>query len=217
MAKRTAAHKSRTEKLENPNYSVSTTRLCVRNLPRTVDEPDLRTLVAGVAGGAKLIKQIKIVRDTERTVGGAPRSRGYGFAELRTHEAALAVLRRLNNNPGVWGAERRPIVEFALDDARKMQHHTKVQAWGSLSQQRAEAKAAKKNPAAAVAAAADHALDDELMSGPRAAGKRKRPAAETPAASAALAAAAAVGSRAGGGRGRAPHGAKRVQVGAAQH
>ncbi len=42
-----------------------------------------------------------------------------GFVEFAEHEHALVALRQLNNNPGTeWGRERRPIVEFAIDNVK---------------------------------------------------------------------------------------------------
>lgn len=39
--------------------------------------------------------------------------------EFAEHEHALVALRQLNNNPGTeWGRERRPIVEFAIDNVK---------------------------------------------------------------------------------------------------
>jgi nucleolar protein 4 len=49
---------------------------------------------------------------------GKPRSRGIGFVEFEEHEHALAALRALNNNPTTFTSQRRPIVEFAVEDAR---------------------------------------------------------------------------------------------------
>jgi len=36
--------------------------------------------------------------------------------ELSNHEHALCALRQLNANPDVFGKDRRPIVEFAIDN-----------------------------------------------------------------------------------------------------
>jgi RNA recognition motif-containing protein len=38
---------------------------------------------------------------------GLPKSRGFGFVEFSTHEAALAALRQINNNPLVFSAQVR--------------------------------------------------------------------------------------------------------------
>ena len=52
---------------------------------------------------------------------GKPRSRGFGFLQFEEHEAALAVVRELNNNPKYLKDERkRPIVMFAWQDAQAL-------------------------------------------------------------------------------------------------
>uniref|UniRef100_A0AAZ3R6P9 RRM domain-containing protein n=1 Tax=Oncorhynchus tshawytscha TaxID=74940 RepID=A0AAZ3R6P9_ONCTS len=48
------------------------------------------------------------------------RSLGYGFFQLQDHEHALKTLRHLNNNPDIYGNTKRPIVEFSLEDGRKL-------------------------------------------------------------------------------------------------
>ena len=57
---------------------------------------------------------------------GKPRSRGIGFVEFEEHEHALAALRTLNNNPEIFGKARRPIVEFAVEDARQVRKLERV-------------------------------------------------------------------------------------------
>ena len=42
---------------------------------------------------------------------------GYGFVEFTNHNNALAALRANNNNPDIFGADRRPIVEFSLENS----------------------------------------------------------------------------------------------------
>jgi nucleolar protein 4 len=69
--------------------------------------------------GKPVVQQVKIVRDKERMdLNGKARSKRYGFVEFVQHEHALAALRYLNNNPNIFGAASRPIVEFALEDQR---------------------------------------------------------------------------------------------------
>ena len=139
--KRTRAEKEKTEKLKNPNYRVSQYRLSVRNLPLSLTEKELRQICrehatekdveaagtgkAAGTGRSKFrgpkIRQVKIVRSNTRTdANGTPRSKRYGFVEFVTHESALRCLRSLNNNPSVFSKAERPIVEFALDDMRKL-------------------------------------------------------------------------------------------------
>ena len=127
MAKRKRAAEERAEKLRNPNISVSSTRLHFRNLPASLDEKELKRLcVAAVVArlGAQPVVRARLLRDPAKLdAAGAPRSRGLGFVDMASHEHALAALRHLNNNPTLFGANRRPIVEFALDDARAARQH----------------------------------------------------------------------------------------------
>ena len=127
MAKRKRAAEERAEKLRNPNISVSRTRLHFRNLPASLDEKELKRLcVAAVVErtGAQPVVRARLLKDpTKLDAAGAPRSRGLGFVDMASHEHALAALRHLNNNPTLFGANRRPIVEFALDDARAARQH----------------------------------------------------------------------------------------------
>lgn len=47
-------------------------------------------------------------------------SLGYAFVEFQEHEHALKALRHINNNPEIFGPQKRPIVEFSLEDRRKL-------------------------------------------------------------------------------------------------
>jgi nucleolar protein 4 len=197
MHRRADAHKRKKTLLGNPNYFVSKTRLCVRNLPRTLDDDkDFKQLVLeharnglrlGLAplaeddtvprrhqssskkddddddafdvfdpfrGGqvinddgsdksgkarrsskqdkalqlekilrtAVKVLQAKIVREK-----GTSKSKCFGFAEFEKHEHALASLRSLNNNPSVFGARNRPIVEFALENVNALKKLERLQ------------------------------------------------------------------------------------------
>lgn len=44
------------------------------------------------------------------------KSKGFGFLSFKRHDDALNVLRKLNNNPEVFSAGRRPIVSFSIED-----------------------------------------------------------------------------------------------------
>ena len=44
------------------------------------------------------------------------KSKGFGFVSFSRHEHALKALRKLNNNPKIFKADRRPIVEFAIEN-----------------------------------------------------------------------------------------------------
>ncbi|KAJ8903256.1 hypothetical protein NDN08_004365 [Rhodosorus marinus] len=133
LEKRRKAEKEKIKKLtSNPNIYVSKTRLNVRNLPLDVEVKALKQMFAK-AGNVPLkgITSCKIVRDEARKdSSGTPRSKGYGFISFAEHEAALNALRMVNNNPKALATyledsneahnERRLIVEFSLEDARKV-------------------------------------------------------------------------------------------------
>jgi nucleolar protein 4 len=128
MAKRRRAAEEKAAKLRNPNFSISRTRLSIRNLPASIGDQELKQLCVEAVQdrlGVRPAVQARILRDETRLDGsGAPRSRGMAFADMAVHEHALCVLRLLNNNPMVFGKERRPIVEFAISDARAARQHT---------------------------------------------------------------------------------------------
>ncbi|KAF1578763.1 UNVERIFIED_CONTAM: RNA-binding protein 28, partial [Eudyptes pachyrhynchus] len=119
MAKRARFEELKYQKLRDQNIFVSRTRLCVHNLPKAVDSARLRRLLLQVAGGggkALRIKECRVMRELR----GKGQSLGYAFVEFGEHEQALAALRSLNNNPRLFGAQKRPIVEFSLEDRRKL-------------------------------------------------------------------------------------------------
>lgn len=43
---------------------------------------------------------------------------GMGFLEFEKHDHAVACLRQLNNNPNAFTHDRRPIIEFAIDNVK---------------------------------------------------------------------------------------------------
>jgi len=170
LAKRLKAEQEKKRKLKNSNYFVSKTRLSIRNLPPTVDEKGLKELVINAIKkrlsnpasqesnleGAKqkiIIKQVKIQRSTDRLdTNGKPRSKGFGFVEFVHHPHALAALRQINNNPEYFGENRRPIVEFALENAnilklrvQKLQKSSAKSKLGISSEKQAEERGKDKN------------------------------------------------------------------------
>ncbi|KAJ2663265.1 RNA recognition motif-containing protein [Coemansia sp. RSA 1200] len=108
--------------LKNPNLYMSKTRLTVHNIPRSIDESDMRKAAIAAIGKFKQeikdkarqplskdemeegwdklprLVQVKVVRSKERVDSstGKARSMGYGFIEFSTHAHALACLRYLN-------------------------------------------------------------------------------------------------------------------------
>ncbi|EDO29400.1 predicted protein [Nematostella vectensis] len=48
---------------------------------------------------------------------GKGRPLGFAFIEFTNHKEALAALRATNNNPELFGPDRRPIVEFSIENS----------------------------------------------------------------------------------------------------
>lgn len=78
------------------------------------------------------VKKVLIIRSKDRLDStGRGRSMGYGFIEFTNHKDALAVLRVTNNNPAIFGPDRRPIVDFSIENSlvlkAKQRHVEKAQ------------------------------------------------------------------------------------------
>uniref|UniRef100_A0A7N9D578 RNA-binding protein 28 n=1 Tax=Macaca fascicularis TaxID=9541 RepID=A0A7N9D578_MACFA len=66
-------------------------------------------------------ERCRVMRDLKGVHGNMKgQSLGYAFAEFQEHEHALKALRLINNNPEIFGPLKRPIVEFSLEDRRKL-------------------------------------------------------------------------------------------------
>lgn len=123
MAKRERFELLKHQKLKNQNIFVSQTRLCLHNLPKAVDDKQLRKLLLAATRGETgvCIKECRVMRDLKAVNGKTKgQSLGYAFAEFQKHEHALRALRHINNNPEIFGPQKRPIVEFSLEDRRKL-------------------------------------------------------------------------------------------------
>ncbi|XP_057291454.1 RNA-binding protein 28-like [Hydractinia symbiolongicarpus] len=121
LKKREKALAEKKTKLKDPNYFVSTTRLCIRNLPLTTDANELRSALHKHASNEMKITDVKVMRSKDRKdQNGVPRSLGYAFVNVDTHEHALALLRATNNNPDVFTEKRRPIVEFSVESTKAL-------------------------------------------------------------------------------------------------
>ncbi|XP_021573187.1 RNA-binding protein 28 isoform X2 [Carlito syrichta] len=123
MAKRERFELLKHQKLKDQNIFVSRTRLCLHNLPKAVDDKHLRNLLLSATRGEKgvRVKECRVMRDLKGVHGNVKgQSLGYAFAEFQEHEHALRALRHINNNPEIFGPQKRPIVEFSLEDRRKL-------------------------------------------------------------------------------------------------
>lgn len=120
-SKRARAMEEAELKLKSPNFSVSATRLNVRNVPKSWDEDRLKKLfIDAVKRRATKenpkVVQAKILR--EKSTESLGPSKGIAFIEFKSHDHSLCALRELNNNPDIWGKDHRPIVEFAIDNVQ---------------------------------------------------------------------------------------------------
>ncbi|GJQ14645.1 hypothetical protein GpartN1_g6436.t1 [Galdieria partita] len=139
LQKRLALYEWKKQKVErNPNIVVSSTRLCVHQLPRAMTEKELRKLIQIVAkeeiannhmnlSSRKLLKNAFILRDSNRKLkDGSFRSTCRGFVQFTDPLIAEKCLQRLNRDSDILGTfhdewkGRRLIVEFALQDKRKL-------------------------------------------------------------------------------------------------
>ncbi|CAH9055312.1 unnamed protein product [Cuscuta europaea] len=139
MSKRKILHEKKMIKLKSPNFHVSRTRLIIYNLPKSMTDKELKKLcldaVTSRATKQKpMIRQIKFLEDIKRgKLVVKNHSRGVAFVEFTEHQHALVALRVLNNNPGTFGPEHRPIVEFSIDNVHTLLRHkerNQVQATG---------------------------------------------------------------------------------------
>ncbi|XP_068319819.1 uncharacterized protein [Pyrus communis] len=134
MLKRQMAERSKMSKLQSPNFHVSKTRIVIKNLPKSMNEKELKRLcIDAVTSRATkqkpFIRQIKFLEDVKKgKLNTKNHSRGAAFVEFTEHQHALVALRVLNNNPETFGPEHRPIVEFALDNVQKLKlRNAKIQ------------------------------------------------------------------------------------------
>ncbi|CAH8617767.1 unnamed protein product [Schistosoma rodhaini] len=123
LARRDALLREKKKKLTDPNYFISDVRLCLRNLPLHVSDDDLKSACMKFLkkGTDRRISECRIMRNLQP---GRQqyRSLGYGFVAFSNHENALNVLHGLNNNPNAFPpSNRRPIVEFSVENMRALQ------------------------------------------------------------------------------------------------
>uniref|UniRef100_A0A182JRA9 RRM domain-containing protein n=1 Tax=Anopheles christyi TaxID=43041 RepID=A0A182JRA9_9DIPT len=115
MAQRLRLEQRSNEILKNFNRFVARDRLTIHNIPETYTNADLRNMIINFTSHKP--RECRVMRDNKPSFGNATgRSRGYGFVSFVKHEIALEVLRKLNNNPGVFGKNNRPIVSFSIED-----------------------------------------------------------------------------------------------------
>jgi len=147
LAKRAQVERHKKNMLKNLNMFVSTTRLCIRNLPASYDDKKLRTLFAENAPRNARITEAKVIRDMKQMKNGVGLSKQYAFVSFARHLDALGALRNLNNNPDTFGNDHRPIVDFSIENKKAVDARQKREAKSKLNNPnyKGGAAAVKKN------------------------------------------------------------------------
>ncbi|XP_048236674.1 RNA-binding protein 28-like [Haliotis rufescens] len=119
LDKRAKIESQMRQKLKNANIFVSSTRLCIQNLPVAMEDAVLRQKILEATDvAAKHITECRIMRDTTRVTNKSKgKSRGYAFVDFSEHQHALEALKTINNT--VHGGKRL-IVHFSLEDQRML-------------------------------------------------------------------------------------------------
>ncbi|XP_011202096.2 RNA-binding protein 28 [Bactrocera dorsalis] len=115
MTKRHKLEQIKTQVLKNLNRFVSRNRLSIHNLPLNFDNEKLKKMAMTYTGyrphECRVMRENKITPEHPKG-----KSKGFGFMSFSTHQEALAALRKLNNNPSIFGTQHRPIVAFSIED-----------------------------------------------------------------------------------------------------
>ena len=136
MDRRKLIQKQKKQMLSNLNMFVSSTRLCVRNLPPYIDDSKLKTIFAKNVSKSARITECKVMKNIKApTAAEQKASKGYGFVSFAEHEDALQALRNINNNPTIFTNDRRPMVEFSIENREAL-----------LARQKRLEKSKEKNP-----------------------------------------------------------------------
>uniref|UniRef100_A0A1I8AY80 RNA-binding protein 28 n=1 Tax=Meloidogyne hapla TaxID=6305 RepID=A0A1I8AY80_MELHA len=108
-------------KLQNMITFVSPTRLAIHNIPFKFTDEQLHHLCRAAAGvcdnsilECRIMRQVKGEDNKGKLILG--KSNGFGFIAFKEHSSALQCLKQMNNNPHMFTNERRPIVEFSIEN-----------------------------------------------------------------------------------------------------
>ncbi|XP_066365781.1 uncharacterized protein [Miscanthus floridulus] len=172
MNKRNWLARRKAEMLQSPKFHVSRTRLIIYNLPKTMTINDVKKLCreAVISRATKqnpVIRKVNILKNEKKGI--QKHSRGVAFVDFQEHEHALVALRVLNNNPETFGSERRPVVEFALEDVEKVRLQKIRMEWHRKSA--AETAEVQETPSGDQPASEGHNADNSRTS--RKGNKRK--------------------------------------------
>lgn len=105
----------------------------------------LRRAFASVYHAA--VPKVHVVKDASRTIEDADgkkvhRSMGYAFVEFKSETLSKLAIFNLNNDPTAFSDVKRPVVNFALEDARALKEQKKKEDIMLKRQERKAAKAA---------------------------------------------------------------------------
>ncbi|XP_055378299.1 RNA-binding protein 28 [Condylostylus longicornis] len=115
MAKRHKIEQTKGQVLKNLNRFVSRNRLSIHNLPLDYNDEKLKDMVIKYTNFKP--HECRIIRENKPSVGyPLGKSKGFGFMSFKSHKEALLALRKLNNNPSIFGNQNRPIVGFSIED-----------------------------------------------------------------------------------------------------
>ncbi|KAL1284239.1 RNA-binding protein [Trichinella pseudospiralis] len=136
------------QKLKNLNIFLSHTRLCVHNLPLKLSDKELKKLCyEAVSDRKSRIIECRIMRDLNRiNSSGIAHSLGYAFVQFTEHEHALKCLKVLNNNPKIFTNEKRPIVEFSLENKAAVNLKNQRRVRARMKQMAVSAGVSEMNP-----------------------------------------------------------------------
>nr|VZI33881.1 unnamed protein product [Spirometra erinaceieuropaei] len=134
LAMRESLMRAKQAKLRDPSIFISPLRLCLRNIPTTVDDKILKKVCRRLAGPTAHITECRVMRDLKSGKSN-PKSLGYAFVAFDEHKDALKVLQVLNNNSAILGGSRRPIVEFSLENSRALEKRRRREEKSRMVQQ----------------------------------------------------------------------------------
>jgi nucleolar protein 4 len=119
MAKRLRLEQLKSAMLKNLTRFIAKERLTIHNIPENIDDLKLRKMVEKKTNLKPI--ECRVMLENKPSPGFPKgKSKGFGFLSFKCHEDALAVLRKLNNNPDVFGTSHRPIVSFSIEDMNVM-------------------------------------------------------------------------------------------------
>jgi nucleolar protein 4 len=137
MIKRQNLEQLKNQKLKLLNYFVSPTRLTVHNLPKTITDDELKTIMLRAIDGKRSdILKCRIMRDLTRvSADGVARSKGFAFVEFKDFIKAKKALHATNNNPNLFKTNTRLIVQFSIENMKAIKKKEQTAVKSRIKQQ----------------------------------------------------------------------------------